>query len=79
MLGITTSEVGVVAATGRPPGAGCLGGAFEVRDGTDNGLADASFDRVWVMESSHLMRDAAKLLSSARGCCGPGAGWRCAT
>jgi 27-O-demethylrifamycin SV methyltransferase len=30
--------------------------AFEQRDGMDNGFPDASFDRAWVLESSHLMR-----------------------
>jgi 27-O-demethylrifamycin SV methyltransferase len=31
--------------------------AFHQRDALDNGFADGSFDVVWVMESSHLMRD----------------------
>jgi ubiquinone/menaquinone biosynthesis C-methylase UbiE len=29
--------------------------SFRVGDGMANGLPDAAFDRVWVMESSHLM------------------------
>ena len=35
---------------------------FEQRDGIDNGLESESFDVVWVLESSHLMRDRALLL-----------------
>jgi 27-O-demethylrifamycin SV methyltransferase len=61
VLGITTSQVGVQLATERAAAAGLSGAAeFEVRDGTANGLPDESFDRVWVLESSHLMpaRDA---------------------
>jgi cyclopropane fatty-acyl-phospholipid synthase-like methyltransferase len=63
VLGITTSPVGVRAARARARGCGVLEQtAFEVRDGTDNGLPDRSFDRVWVLESSHLMRDRERLL-----------------
>ncbi len=45
---------------------------FEVRDGTDNGLPDASFDRVWVMESSHLMPDREALFSECARVLRPG-------
>lgn len=56
VVGITTSAVGVERATARAAAAGVAGRAtFEVRDGTDNGLPDESFDRCWVLESSHLM------------------------
>jgi 27-O-demethylrifamycin SV methyltransferase len=61
VLGITTSTVGVERARARAKDAGLEGAAtFEVRDGTANGLPDATFDRVWALESSHLMprRDA---------------------
>lgn len=61
VLGITTSEVGVARAQARAEAGGLASRAsFEVRDGTANGLADQRFDRVWVLESSHLMpaRDA---------------------
>jgi len=34
---------------------------FYIRDALDNGFAEESFDIVWVMESSHLMRDKQKL------------------
>jgi 27-O-demethylrifamycin SV methyltransferase len=62
VVGITTSAVGVAAARARAAEAGVAGATFEVRDGTDNGLPEASFDRVWVLESSHLMPDRAALL-----------------
>ena len=72
VLGITTSEVGVAAATERARAAGLPGARFEVRDGTDNQLPDASFDRVWVMESSHLMPDRQALLSECARVLRPG-------
>jgi 27-O-demethylrifamycin SV methyltransferase len=62
VVGITTSAVGVEAARARAAEAAVTGVTFEVRDGTDNGLPEASFDRVWVLESSHLMPDRAALL-----------------
>lgn len=62
VLGITTSEVGVAAARDRALSAGLDGATFEQRDGTDNGLPDESFDRVWVLESSHLMQDRQALI-----------------
>ncbi len=37
---------------------------FSRRDGTRNGFPDGSFDRVWAMESSHLM-DKEKLISES--------------
>lgn len=56
VTGITTSEVGVDDARARAGERG-LGGrvSFVVADGMNNGFADGSFDRIWVMESSHLM------------------------
>ncbi|MEY2398609.1 MAG: hypothetical protein QOJ00_1783 [Actinomycetota bacterium] len=57
VVGITNSSVGVDAATARAKANGFSDQlSFEIRDGMDNGLPDASFDRVWVLESSHLMR-----------------------
>jgi 27-O-demethylrifamycin SV methyltransferase len=45
-------------------GASAAGSArFEQRDGTKTGLPDASFDVVWVLESSHLMRERTALLT----------------
>jgi 27-O-demethylrifamycin SV methyltransferase len=72
VLGITTSEVGVAAATERARTAGLDAATFAVRDGTDNGLPAASFDRVWVMESSHLMPDRSALLSECARVLRPG-------
>jgi 27-O-demethylrifamycin SV methyltransferase len=72
VLGITTSEVGVAAATERARRAGLPGATFEVRDGTDNQLPDASFDRVWVMESSHLMPERERLLAECARVLRPG-------
>lgn len=57
VTGITTSSVGVAAARKRAQADGLSDVVrFEQRDGTDNGFPDASFDRVWALESSHLMR-----------------------
>lgn len=61
VLGISTSRVGVDLANARARAAGIAEQArFELRDGTATGLPDRSFDRVWALESSHLMpaRDA---------------------
>ncbi|MGH2795968.1 MAG: SAM-dependent methyltransferase [Actinomycetota bacterium] len=56
VTGITTSRVGVEAARARAERAGVSDRTrFETRDGMDNGFEDASFDRTWVLESSHLM------------------------
>jgi 27-O-demethylrifamycin SV methyltransferase len=72
VLGITTSEVGVAAAADRALAAGLDGARFEVRDGTDNRLPSDSFDRVWVLESSHLMPDRPGLLSDSARVLRPG-------
>jgi 27-O-demethylrifamycin SV methyltransferase len=62
VLGITTSASGVSAATALAADRVLDTARFEQRDGTDNGLDDDSFDVVWVLESSHLMRDKVALL-----------------
>lgn len=72
VLGITTSAVGVAAATERARALGLDGARFEQRDGTANGLPDASFDRVWVMESSHLMPDREALVAECARVLRPG-------
>jgi 27-O-demethylrifamycin SV methyltransferase len=73
VTGITTSEVGVATATELAATAGLSDrNTFEVRDGTDNGLPDASFDRVWVLESSHLMRERARLIGECARVLRPG-------
>jgi 27-O-demethylrifamycin SV methyltransferase len=73
VLGITTSSVGV--ATGRR-NAERLGldelVRFEQRDGTANGLPDESFDVVWVLESSHLMRQREQLIAECARVLRPG-------
>lgn len=56
VVGITTSAVGVDAARARAAERGLDHlVSFELRDGTANEFDDASFDRAWVLESSHLM------------------------
>jgi len=72
VLGITTSEVGVATATEITQAEGVDGVRFEVRDGTDNRLPAASFDRAWVMESSHLMPDRPALLRECARVLAPG-------
>lgn len=64
VLGITTSASGVAAATALARSRG-VDARFEQRDGTSNGLPDSSYDVVWALESSHLMRDRAGLLSES--------------
>lgn len=64
VTGITTSQVGVDASRARATALGLeMSTSFEQRDGTDNGFPDASFDRVWVLESSHLMPARDRLLA----------------
>jgi 27-O-demethylrifamycin SV methyltransferase len=72
VLGITTSQVGVDAATARAEKLGLAGATFEVRDGTDNGLTDGSFDVAWVLESSHLMPDRKALVDECARVLRPG-------
>jgi cyclopropane fatty-acyl-phospholipid synthase-like methyltransferase len=72
VLGITTSETGVRLARERAQRRRLRGAAFERRDGTSNGLPDESFDRVWVLESSHLMRERDRLIQEAARVLRPG-------
>jgi 27-O-demethylrifamycin SV methyltransferase len=73
VTGITTSEVGVRAATERAAAAGVDDRAtFLLRDGMDNGFPDASFDRAWVLESSHLMRHRDRLIAECARVLAPG-------
>ena len=64
VLGITTSKVGVEMATSQaashPHGHRVK---FEQRDAMDNQLPAETFDRVWAMESSHLMENKKQLIS----------------
>ena len=73
VTGITTSEVGVEAARARARDEGVADRTrFELRDGTHNEFADASFDRVWVLESSHLMRERDRLMAECARVLRPG-------
>lgn len=64
VVGITTSEVGVATARARAKTENLEAlVSFEQRDGMDNGFDDSSFDRVWALESSHLMRDRGRLVA----------------
>lgn len=72
VLGITTSGVGVETARERAKAEGIAGATFEQRDGTDNQLPDESFDRVWVLESSHLMRERDRLVAECARVLRPG-------
>ncbi len=64
VTGITTSEAGVELARSRAEAEGLTDRAmFQLGDGEANGLPDRSFDVVWVLESSHLMRNRNALLS----------------
>jgi 27-O-demethylrifamycin SV methyltransferase len=73
VTGITTSPEGIAAARARAAGAGLAERtAFEQRDGMDNGFPDASFDRVWALESSHLMRDRDRFVTESARVLRPG-------
>lgn len=72
VLGITTSAAGVAAARALARERGLTGVGFERRDGADTGLADESFDVVWVLESSHLVRDRPALLRECTRVLAPG-------
>jgi 27-O-demethylrifamycin SV methyltransferase len=73
VTGITTSAEGIEAARARAEAAGVAGQTrFEQRDGMDNGFADESFDRAWVLESSHLMRRRDRLIAECARVLRPG-------
>jgi cyclopropane fatty-acyl-phospholipid synthase-like methyltransferase len=73
VTGITTSAAGIEAARARATAAGLDDRVtFEQRDGMDNGFPDASFDRVWVLESSHLMRERDRVVSECARVLRPG-------
>jgi cyclopropane fatty-acyl-phospholipid synthase-like methyltransferase len=73
VTGISTSQVGVQTASRRAEAAGLAGRVeFLVRDGMANGFPDAAFDRVWIMESSHLMEQKEVLLAESARVLRPG-------
>jgi 27-O-demethylrifamycin SV methyltransferase len=73
VLGITTSPEGVAAAAARAEAAGLADRVrFERRDGMDTGLPDGRFDRVWALESSHLMRRRDRLVAECARVLRPG-------
>ena len=72
VLGITTSTSGVATATALAADRRLEGARFQQRDGTDNKLPDAAFNIVWVLESSHLMRDRRALLGECVRVLAPG-------
>jgi len=73
VVGITTSAVGIALAAERAAAAGLARRAtFERRDGMDNGFPAQSFDRAWVLESSHLMRDRPRLVAECARVLRPG-------
>lgn len=71
--GISTSKVGVEEARRRAEARG-LGDRmrFAYGDGMDNGLPDASFDRIWVLQASHFMRHKDRLFAESARVLRPG-------
>jgi len=66
VLGITTSQAGVESAQARAVREGLTDLAtFECRDGTNTDLPSSSFDRVWALESAHLMRRKDRLIAES--------------
>ncbi len=73
VIGISTSPEGIQLARDRAVAAELDHlVSFEVRDGMDNGFHSRSFDRVWVLESSHLMRHRDQLFSECARVLRPG-------
>jgi len=69
VLGISTSRSGIAQATARAATRGVAGRArFQLADAMNNGQAAASFDRAWVMESSHLMEGKGRMLAECARC-----------
>lgn len=66
VLGITPSAVGISVATELAAADGLADVlSFEQRDGTANGLPDECVDRVWILESSHLMEHRERLVAES--------------
>lgn len=63
VMGISTGRKGVAQARRLARARGLTAKvAFRVRDGMDNGFPGGSFDRIWVLQSSHFMLDKRRLL-----------------
>jgi 27-O-demethylrifamycin SV methyltransferase len=63
VVGISTGKKGVDEASRLSRARGLSGRVtFRVGDGMDNGFPDGSFDRAWVLQSSHFMLDKHRLL-----------------
>jgi 27-O-demethylrifamycin SV methyltransferase len=73
VVGITTSAIGVETARRLAAQEGVEERVeFACRDGMDNGFPDNAFDRVWVLESSHLMRRRDRLIAECARVLRPG-------
>lgn len=73
VVGISTGQKGVEEACRLSEQRGLSPSVqFMVRDGMDNGFPDGSFDRVWVMQSSHFMLDKRTLLKECARVLRPG-------
>lgn len=73
VTGISTSDIGVHNAEEESKTRGYREKVrFRVANGLDNGFPDNAFDVVWVMESSHLMKDKKKLLAECHRVLKPG-------
>lgn len=73
VTGISTSDVGIRDAEAECSKRGYQDKVrFRVANGLDNGFADRVFDVVWVMESSHLMKDKKTLFAECRRVLKPG-------
>lgn len=73
IVGISTGKKGVEQARRLARDRGLSRSVvFRRRDGMDNGFPDASFDRVWVLQSSHFMLDKRRLLSECARVLRPG-------
>ncbi len=73
VVGITTSRVGLEMARTRAEAEGLEETVeFDLRDGADNGFGDASFDRAWVLETSHLVDDRPRLIGECARVLRPG-------
>ncbi len=63
VLGLSTSRVGIATAREQMAHAGVGGVEFRRADALDNGLPDASFDVVWLIESAQYLVPKDRLMS----------------